>query len=157
MLFGYQNIICHTSHPQTAPFRSFTFPLRTWKVPEAPFPVICSRNPFSTDLCRQFFSTSGLKDKHLAHQYLCMHDNQGSTGQSWSSGSIGSTVFMNVYLLSTLSWGKCCSRYFLMRMYEASLGSQRRVMISGRASPSVPPFVPEKLEVEGFYQIVEMD
>lgn len=36
--------------------------VRTWKVPEAPFPVICSKYPFSTDLCRQFFSTSGLRD-----------------------------------------------------------------------------------------------
>lgn len=38
------------------------FGVRTWKVPEAPFPVICSRYPFSTDLCRQFLSTSDLRD-----------------------------------------------------------------------------------------------
>lgn len=39
-----------------------TVDLQTWKVPEAPFPVICSKYPFSTDLCRQFLSTSGLRD-----------------------------------------------------------------------------------------------
>lgn len=35
----------------------------TWNVPEAPLPVICSNWPFSTALCRAFFSNWGLQER----------------------------------------------------------------------------------------------
>lgn len=51
-------------HPTRAsPNSQGSPPLPTWKVPEAPLPVICSSWPFSTARCRAFFSSWGLKGK----------------------------------------------------------------------------------------------
>lgn len=50
------------SHPAQPQFPGEP-PLPTWKVPEAPLPVICSSWPFSTARCRAFFSNWGLKGK----------------------------------------------------------------------------------------------
>lgn len=100
----------------------------TWKVPEAPFPVICSSCPFSTAFTRAVFRTSGL----WRGQRRCTINVLTRI-----TLFVGLTLWtqIHIHLVSILKLGKCCSRYFLIRLYEASLGSQSRVMMRGRASP----------------------
>lgn len=74
----------------------------TWKVPLAPFPVMRSSCPRSTALTRAVLSTSGLDT------------NTVTAGGRQALRGLPSPPA--AYLLSILRWGKCCSRYFLIRL-----------------------------------------